>query len=113
MVCFQPHLYSRTIEFAEEFAQALSLADAAVVLDIFGAREKPVEGVTSRVITEKILEDTDVVFEPNFSEAPSTVARFVGANDVVLTVGAGSVTMLADEIVDVLSDSDKPAGGER
>lgn len=113
VVCFQPHLYSRTIEFAEEFAQALSLADAAVVLDIFGAREKPVEGVTSRVITEKILEDTDVVFEPNFSEAPSTVARFVGANDVVLTVGAGSVTMLADEIVDVLSDSDKSAGGER
>ena len=47
IVAFQPHLYSRTIEFAEEFAEALSLADAAVVSDIFGAREKPVEGVSS------------------------------------------------------------------
>ena len=103
IACFQPHLYSRTIEFAAEFAEALSLADAAVVLDIFGAREKPVEGVTSRIITEKIGHGTTVRFEPDFTAAPQTVAELVGEHDIVLTVGAGSVTMLADEILDALN----------
>lgn len=97
VVVFQPHLYSRTIEFAEEFAAALSLADAAVVLDIFGAREQPVEGVTSRIITDAMT--CQVAYEPDFSAAPATVAGLVRPGDVVLTMGAGSVTMLADEIL--------------
>lgn len=99
---FQPHLYSRTLAFAGEFAEALSLADVAVVLDIFGAREDPVEGVDSRVITGKIADagtGTDVHFEPHFAAVPDVVASLVQPGDVVLTVGAGTVTMLADEIL--------------
>ena len=94
---FQPHLYSRTITFATEFAAALSLADAAVVLDIYGAREDPVEGIDSRIITGEMT--VPVVFEPNFSAVPERVAEIVGPGDLVLTVGAGTVTLLADEIL--------------
>lgn len=102
VVVFQPHLYSRTIEFASEFAESLSLADAAVVLDIFGAREKPVEGVSSRIITDLM---TGVVsYEPDFSTAVHTLRPHVLAGDLVLTMGAGNVTLLAAEILSQLSE---------
>lgn len=100
IVVFQPHLYSRTIEFADEFAAALSAADSVVVLDIFGAREAPVEGVDGRVIAAKVT--APVVYEPDFSQVPQRVAELVQPGDIVLTMGAGSVTMLGDEIVAVL-----------
>lgn len=99
---FQPHLYSRTVKFAAEFAAALDLADAAVVLDIFGAREDPVEGVDSRLITSKMT--TRAVFEPRFADAPERVAEIARPGDIVLTVGAGTVTMLADEILHRLGE---------
>ena len=116
VVCFQPHLYSRTQEFAAQFADALSLADACVVLGIFGAREAPVEGVSSRLITERMRPDTEVRLEPDFSAAPATVASLTQAGDLVFTMGAGSVTLLGDEILAALSDPEaaavEPAGGE-
>lgn len=102
IVAFQPHLYSRTLEFTREFAATLSLADSAVVLDIFGARETPVEGVTSRVITEEMT--IPVIYEPNFSAVPERVAEIAGPGDIILTMGAGSVTMLAPEILTRLQD---------
>lgn len=102
VACFQPHLYSRTKEFYREFAQALSLADACVVLDIFGARETPVEGLTSRIITNAMEESVAVRYEPDMSAAPATVASLAGPHDLVLTMGAGSVTVLAPEIVQYL-----------
>ncbi len=105
VVCFQPHLYSRTQEFAAEFADALSLADACVVLDIYGAREAPVEGVTSRLITERIAGGTEVRLEPDFSAAPQAVAALTRPGDMVFTMGAGSVTLLADEILAVLAEA--------
>ncbi|WP_246858058.1 MULTISPECIES: UDP-N-acetylmuramate--L-alanine ligase [unclassified Corynebacterium] len=101
VVAFQPHLYSRTIEFAEEFAHALSLADEVVVLDIFGAREKPVEGVDSRIISEKVT--VPVWYEPHFAAVPERVAAIARPGDLILTMGAGSVTMLADEILNTLA----------
>ena len=100
---FQPHLYSRTLAFAGEFAEALSLADVAVVLDIFGAREEPVEGVDSRVITDRVdRSTTEVHYEPRFADVPARVADLARDGDLVLTVGAGTVTMLADEILRAL-----------
>jgi UDP-N-acetylmuramate--alanine ligase len=105
VVVFQPHLYSRTVTFAAEFAEALSLADVAVVLDIYGAREEPVEGVDSRMITSKIT-GPEVFFEPHFASVPELVASLVRQGDVVLTVGAGTVTMLADEILQDIGDRD-------
>ncbi|MCK7676920.1 UDP-N-acetylmuramate--L-alanine ligase [Corynebacterium sp. CCM 9186] len=98
VVVFQPHLYSRTTEFAEEFATALSLADRVVVLDIFGAREKPVEGVDGRIIADMVRTER-CVYVPEFNRVPAVVADLAGPGDIVLTMGAGSVTMLAEEIL--------------
>lgn len=104
VVAFQPHLYSRTMEFAAEFAEALSLADHAVILDIFGAREQPVEGVDSRIISDKMT--IPVVFEPNFSAVAAQVKKIAQPNDIIVTMGAGSVTLLADEILTALRESE-------
>lgn len=103
---FQPHLYSRTIAFASEFAQALSLADEVVLLEIFGAREDPVEGVDSRIIidaapTAAPESDHETTWhpEPEFQAVASRVVQLAQPGDLVLTIGAGTVTLLADEIV--------------
>ncbi|MBZ8178146.1 UDP-N-acetylmuramate--L-alanine ligase [Corynebacterium sp. 3HC-13] len=95
---FQPHLYSRTIEFAREFAEALSLADNVVVLEIYGAREDPIEGITSRVITDQVSAAT-VRYEPDFSAVPEVVKQLSEPGDLILTIGAGTVTLLADAIL--------------
>lgn len=104
VVCFQPHLYSRTIAFADQFAAALSRADAVVVTDIFGAREKPVDGVDSRVITDRIAPGTQVRYEPDFESAPGSVAAVTRPGDLVLTMGAGTVTTLGDAILATLAE---------
>ncbi|APT90957.1 UDP-N-acetylmuramate--alanine ligase [Corynebacterium sphenisci DSM 44792] len=97
---FQPHLYSRTRAFAGEFAEALSLADRVVVLDVFGAREQPIPGVDGGLIERAVRVPS--VFEPHFTDAPARVREVAEPDDVVLTIGAGSVTMLADEILGAL-----------
>ncbi|AWB84353.1 UDP-N-acetylmuramate--L-alanine ligase [Corynebacterium liangguodongii] len=98
IVCFQPHLYSRTLAFAEEFAAALGLADTAVVLDVFGAREEPIAGVDGALLVSKMENDT-AVFEPDFDAAPRRVAQLCAPGDVVITMGAGSVTALGERIL--------------
>ena len=87
IVVFQPHMYSRTQEFAAEFAEALSLADAAVVLDIYGAREQPHDGITSQLIIDRMT--NKVVHQPNFSLVPQTVAELAHPGDMVITMGRG------------------------
>ena len=63
------------------------------------------EGVDSRIITDKIdPESTEVAFEPDFSAAPETVRRLARGGDLVLTMGAGTVTLLAEEILSVLAE---------
>jgi len=104
IVVFQPHMYSRTQEFAAQFAEALSLADAAVVLDIYGAREQPRDGVTSQLIIDRMT--NKVVHQSNFSLVPQTVAELAHPGDMVITMGAGDVTVLADEILFQLRTDD-------
>ncbi|WPF65440.1 MULTISPECIES: UDP-N-acetylmuramate--L-alanine ligase [unclassified Corynebacterium] len=100
-VVFQPHLYSRTVEFAGEFARALSLADHVVLLDIFGAREQPREGVDSGLISRE-MDPGVAVREPDFDAAPARIARWARPGDMVLTMGAGSVTHLGPRVLDEL-----------
>lgn len=102
IVVFQPHLYSRTMTFAAEFGKALSLADVVIVLDIYGAREQPVEGIDSRIITSQVTAPL-VRFEPHFMEVPEDIAQVAGPHDLVITMGAGSVTLLADQIISRLN----------
>ena len=91
IVCFQPHLFSRTEQFAEEFAKALDLADYAIVLDIYGAREKPIPGVTSELITTQLT--IPHKYQPDFSKVPYDVAAIAEPGDIVLTMGACNVTI--------------------
>ncbi|GAA2355879.1 UDP-N-acetylmuramate--L-alanine ligase [Saccharopolyspora halophila] len=108
VVVFQPHLFSRTAAFADEFAEALGLADEVVVLDIYGAREDPQPGVTGKLITEKIkLPAEQVHFEPSLTDAAPTVVGLVKPGDLVMTMGAGDVTMLGPEI---LSEIERTTG---
>ena len=98
-VLFQPHLFSRTREFAGEFANALNLADTALVLDIYPAREDPIPGVTSQLITEHLAPGGRLV------AADDAVAALVAAarpGDIILTVGAGDVTGFGPHIVQAL-----------
>ena len=100
LVVFQPHLYSRTRLFAEEFAAALGTADAVVVLDVYGAREEPEPGVSGALVSGLVSLDVGkVVYEPSFDRVPALVASMVGEGDLVVTMGAGDVTMLGPEIV--------------
>lgn len=86
-VAFQPHLYSRTRDFASEFASALSLADEVVLLDIYPAREEPIEGVTSQIIFDKIdCPDKLLITKDQLVE---TLAN--RGFEVLLTVGAGDI----------------------
>jgi UDP-N-acetylmuramate--alanine ligase len=113
LVVFQPHLYSRTVTFAGEFAAALAIADVAVVLDVYGAREDPRPGVTGALIADAIDRDaTQVAYVPSLADAPHAVAELVHGGDVVLTMGAGDVTMLGPELLRAL-DQRRAAPGAR
>ncbi|MEV4147881.1 UDP-N-acetylmuramate--L-alanine ligase [Amycolatopsis sp. NPDC049691] len=97
VVVFQPHLYSRTKLFSAEFAEALSLADEVVVLDVYGAREEPEPGVTGALIADQVT--APVHYEPAFDVAAPLVAGLARAGDLVVTMGAGDVTQLGPEIL--------------
>ncbi|MBB1052790.1 Mur ligase family protein, partial [Dietzia sp. B44] len=94
---FQPHLYSRTRIFAEEFGRALSLADEVVVLDVYGAREQPEEGVDGGLVTRHVSSPAHHV--PDLDTALSTVLGIIRPDDVVFTLGAGDITTLGPRIV--------------
>jgi UDP-N-acetylmuramate--alanine ligase len=103
LVVFQPHLYTRTRDFAAEFGRSLSLADQVVVLDVYGAREEPMPGVTGRLVADAIdLPSGHVHYEPSFDRVPDLVASLASDGDLVLTMGAGDVTMLGSEIIAAL-----------
>lgn len=106
-VIFQPHLFSRTIAFAQRFAQALSLADTVVVCDIYAAREDPVPGVDSTLITRHLDEAR---FIPDMHEAARVAAQAVGDKGMVITMGAGSITQTATSVIRQWEDMDAISG---
>lgn len=100
LAVFQPHLYSRTEEFAAQFAQALSLADEVIVADVYGAREEPRPGVTGRLISDAVT--VPAVFVDAVSDLPAAVSARARVGDLVLTIGAGDITMQAPFILAAL-----------
>ncbi|MGE2713720.1 UDP-N-acetylmuramate--L-alanine ligase [Mycolicibacterium litorale] len=114
VVVFQPHLYSRTETFAREFGAALSAADQVFVLDVYGAREQPIAGVSGASVAEHV--SAPVTYLPDFSAAADRVAQAVRPGDVVVTMGAGDVTMLGPEILESLqvrANRAAPGAGSR
>ena len=96
---FQPHLYSRTSDFAAEFAAGLAPADDITLLDIYGAREDPVPGITAEIVADPLRALGRPVAVREASAAVAHVVDQARPGDLVMTVGAGDVTALAGQIV--------------
>ncbi len=94
-VAFQPHLYSRTRDFAPEFAASLSLADEVILLDIYPAREEPIPGVTSEIIFNDIKCKDKVMIDKQHLTETIKNRNF----EILLTVGAGDICNYLPEIV--------------
>jgi UDP-N-acetylmuramate--alanine ligase len=90
--------------FAEGFGQALGLADEVVVMDVYGAREDPVPGVTGALVAQHVPHER-VVFEPSWTAVPKAVVERVRPGDLVVTLGAGDVTQLGPEVLLLLQGS--------
>ena len=101
---FQPHLYSRTQAMALEFGSAFALADHVVVTDVYGAREAPVPGVTGELVADaaKARTEADVAYVQRRSDVAGHLAPKLADGDLVLTLGAGDVTLIPDELAALL-----------
>ncbi|WP_104160764.1 UDP-N-acetylmuramate--L-alanine ligase [Arthrobacter sp. ZGTC212] len=109
-VLFQPHLFSRTLAFAEEFAAALERADTATVLDIYASREDPVPGVTSEVIASRVNRPGG--YAPDAGQAVRDICRRAAPGDIILTVGAGDVTQYGAHLVQELARTAPALAGD-
>ncbi len=104
IILFQPHLYSRTRDFAEGFAQSLDLADEAWLLPLYPARELPVEGVSSRSIEEKMKKALTAIVPKN--EVLSKLQSLMpGRKTVFITAGAGDIDTLVGPVTELLTKS--------
>ncbi|MBX7060373.1 MAG: UDP-N-acetylmuramate--L-alanine ligase [Pyrinomonadaceae bacterium] len=101
VVIFQPHRYSRTSELMDDFVVAFNNADVLFVLDIYAASEPPIEGITAEVLTENIKRfgHKNVTYIGDIDKAADRVVPELLPGDLVITLGAGTVTRLSDEIV--------------
>ncbi|HYZ36468.1 MAG TPA: UDP-N-acetylmuramate--L-alanine ligase [Pseudonocardiaceae bacterium] len=100
LVAFQPHLYSRTRDFAVAFGAALALADVVLLLDVYPAREDPIPGVTGALVAQAVpLPAGCVHYEPCWAAVPARLAELVRPGDVVITMGAGDVTALGPQLI--------------
>ncbi len=106
VVVFQPHRYSRTQDLMEDFATSFNNADVVFLLDIYPASEKPIEGITAEVLRQKIEEfgHKNVNYIGGVEGAAETVVENLQPNDLVITLGAGSITTLSDEILELLKE---------
>ena len=104
VVVFQPHRYSRTQELFDDFALAFNNADVLFVLDIYAASEQPIEGITAEVLTENIRKygHKNVTYIGDIDVAVDKVVPVLQEGDLLITLGAGTVTRLSDEFLEKL-----------
>ncbi|MEO7216800.1 MAG: UDP-N-acetylmuramate--L-alanine ligase [Gemmatimonadaceae bacterium] len=106
IVAFQPHLYSRTRDFASEFGRALAGADGVFLTELYPAREQPIVGVSSDLIEQSTrAAGGQVMWRGERSLLAAALAGEVRPGDVVITVGAGDITRTAGELRDILAKS--------
>ncbi len=105
VVCvFQPHLYTRTRDFYEEFGKAFLLADVLIVTDIYPAREEPIQGVTGELIANaaKLYGHKEVYYVPDKKNVPAKLLATVREKDIVVTMGAGDIWKYGVEFLRLL-----------
>jgi UDP-N-acetylmuramate--alanine ligase len=96
---FQPHLFSRTRALGDEFGAALGAADVAIVTDIYAAREPDDPTVTARLVVDAVPVGTHAIYAPLLADALAAALAEVRSGDLVLTLGAGDITTLGQELV--------------
>jgi UDP-N-acetylmuramate--alanine ligase len=108
---FQPHLFSRTRDLAREFGAALALADVVLLTDVYAAREAPIAGVDGRLLLDAVRASGhgDVTYVPDRRDLAARALERARPGDLVITMGAGDIWQVADEIVAALANGD---GGE-
>jgi UDP-N-acetylmuramate--alanine ligase len=106
LALFQPHLYSRTVHLAHDFAVALAGADAVCVTDVYPAREDPLPGVSGKLIVDELARvrpGLRLGWAPSLDDAVAVVASWARAGDIVLTLGAGDVERAAPLLLEALA----------
>jgi UDP-N-acetylmuramate--alanine ligase len=106
IVCvFQPHLYTRTRDFYEDFGKAFLLSDVLVVTDVYPAREEPIQGVTGELIVNaaKQFGHKEVYYVPDKKQIPGFLQKIVKKGDMVITMGAGDIWKYGEEYLKQLS----------
>ena len=103
-VVFQPHRYTRTQSLMNEFAHAFDDADTLFVLDIYAANESPIEGISGEILAQRIRDagKQGAHYAASFAEAVKAVASVAQEGDMILTLGAGSVSQLGPMILEEL-----------
>jgi UDP-N-acetylmuramate--alanine ligase len=111
-VIFQPHRYTRTRDLMEEFTTAFGDADSLLVLDIYAASETPIEGISGEALAQNIREKSgrDAKYIYSFAEAVATVVKVAQDGDMILTLGAGSVSQLGPMILEKLKERAATSG---
>jgi UDP-N-acetylmuramate--alanine ligase len=99
----QPHLYSRTLAMSADFARVYEeLADYTIVLDVDGAREDPVPGVTGQLVADAFRDKTKVAYLPDWADAAERVAEIAREGDIVMTLSCGTVSQLVPQLLAAL-----------
>jgi UDP-N-acetylmuramate--alanine ligase len=102
-VIFQPHRYTRTQMFAQQFGDALDIADQIYLLEVYAASESPIPGVSSLLIAQGRSEDK-FHYQPSMIEIIHQVTKLVEPGDVIITLGAGDVNSIAPVMLEALGE---------
>jgi UDP-N-acetylmuramate--alanine ligase len=107
VVAFQPHLFSRTRDFAREFGRSLAAADVVWITDVFPARETPIPGITGETVVQstRTAGAGDVRYHPQVATLAAALADDVKSGDVLVTIGAGSIESVGHAVVKLLSEA--------
>ena len=106
MVLFQPHRYTRTRDLFDDFSRVLSAADLLLVLDVYSAGEKPIQGADSRSLCRNIRQQgkVDPIFVASHADLPGVLANILQDGDILLTQGAGDIGRIARKLAEVEMD---------
>ena len=108
MVCvFQPHLYSRTRDFYDEFGRAFFNADVLVLTDVYPAREEPIQGVSGELIADaaKQFGHKHVYYVPDKRKVPEFLISIKQPGDIIITMGAGDIWKFGEEFIRILGET--------
>ncbi len=108
VAAFQPHLFTRTRDFAKEFGESLAVADVVLLTEIYPAREKPIEGVSSGLVADALRTGgKSVAWRGERTELADALAGIVREGDVVVTIGAGDITRTGPELIARLASASR------